>query len=143
MAVRVLFILLFTFLLSCSGDEDKLELTTISNIIILDNGNEGTGADIEVNFSKQLSPQGISEYRVFLIPSNSAGTLDIATALELNEELYTSAEYSDVFPIQGIRLSSTSKSTDGAIISTGIAYDVAVLTMAEEDGDYNREEQEQ
>ena len=87
-------VVIVLFILSCSSDSDRLEFTPVSNIIILDNGNNNDGSDIEINFDKQLSPQGIKEYRVFLIPSSMSTGFDIEAAEELTPELYTAAGYS-------------------------------------------------
>ena len=130
-------IVIILFILSYISDKVRLEFTPVSNIIVLDNGNNNDGSDIEINFDKQLSPKGIEEYRVFLIPSSLSTRFDIEAAEELNSELYTAARYSDVFPIQGIKLDSSSRSIDGALISDRIKYDVAVMTIVYEAEEFN------
>ena len=124
-------------LLSCSSNSNRAEFIPIKNIVILDNGNTGNGSDIEINFDKQLSPQGILEYRVYLIPTELSTSFDIETVEDLGPELYTSSQYADVYPIKGIQLNSTSKSVDGTLIMSGIKYDVLVLTVADKSEEFN------
>ena len=132
-----LVLLLFTVaMISCSDSSDNMDLVPISNIRIYDNGNSNTGADIEVNFDKQLSSKGILGYRVFFVPNNVA-SFDQSQAEELSSDLYSEATYSQVFPIQGIQLSASSKSIDGSVIQEGIKYSVAVLTVTDDPKQYN------
>ncbi len=84
MPKRPILVVIILLILSCSSDNDRLEFTPVSNVIVLDNGNNNDGSDIEINFDKQLSPQGIEEYRVFLIPSSLSTGFDIKAAEELN-----------------------------------------------------------
>ena len=106
--------LLVLFQTACSdtGEEETLSpIDNVSNITVQDNGNSGNASDIEVNFRKQTETTEIREYRVFLSKTNNAASFDIKVAQ--NSIAYESALPEDIFPVQGLALTSDFVDTDG------------------------------
>ena len=125
--------LLVLFQTACSdtGEEETLSpIDNVSNITVQDNGNSGNASDIEVNFRKQTETTEIREYRVFLSKTNNAASFDIKVAQ--NSIAYESALPEDIFPVQGLALTSDFVDTDGDKIIEQESYIVSVLSVAKD-----------
>lgn len=118
-----------TVLASCDS-EDPLPLESIRDIIVADNGNNGDASDIEVFFTKQLDVGGIAEYRAMLIKVDQAGEFSAAQAAAIQAPGYEAAFPEDVFPVKGIKLTSSTLDTDGDPITPSQFYHIGVMSVS-------------
>lgn len=127
-------VLCFTLFQSACSDtaseESLIPLANVSDIVILDNSNNGDGSDIEVNFDKQTETTDIREYRVFLTKVSAAGSFDMITAQ--SSSAYETALPEDIFPVQGLELTSDFVDTDGQEITEQGSYIISVLSVAKD-----------
>ena len=119
-----------SLIISCSSEEKAPPLEGISDIIVSDNGNQGNGSDLEINFDEQLDQSLISSYRVFVVKAENANSFTTESAESLSSDRFEIGMPDDIFPIQGVRFKSSSKDVDGDLIKEGVVYKAAVLTVS-------------
>ena len=122
------FILGSLFLVNCSDDGVSAPIQRIEEIGAFDVGNAGDASDIEVGFSI-LNVAGISEFRVFVIPSNMINNFNEEDAFLLTEDRYKAVPLSDTekFTVQLSGINDVS----GEEITTGRFYIVKILMLGE------------
>ena len=121
--------ILLLCIISCQEDVPLIDLDIVSEIVVNDNGNEGNGSDIEVNFRKQPNSEDVGRYRVFVLKDNGSTSFDVNAALDVNQPAYIEAQASDVFPLRGIKLSSQTTDVDGELINENTSYRIAVASL--------------
>jgi len=126
-------ILILSFSLWNCSDENALPaIEVIKDIEAQDNGNRGNASDIEVFFRKQFETNNIQEYRIFAIKSDKASVFTLEDANAMPSEKYTQVNINETYPIKGKILAAEAKDTDGDVITEGVLYRFAVLTVAKD-----------
>lgn len=95
-----------------------------NNIVGTDNGNTGTGADLNFSFDVASSEDGVSEYRTFAVKAGSA--FDLAAAQAVATGSYVSSTPNGA-AITGSFDGTTD--TDGDAIAIWTDYDLYVLSV--------------
>lgn len=116
----------------CADDTDLPNIEGVERIEAKDNGNKGDGSDIEVFFNKQFVINNIEEYRIFAIKANKATAFGLEDANGMSVERYTSVTINETYPVKGKTLTADTKDTDGDLITEGVSYRFAVLTIAKD-----------
>ena len=119
--------------ISCQEEVILTQLDGVSEIIALDNGNNGDGSDIEVNFRKQPVSDAVGKYRVLILKNTAASSFTLDQALSATSNQYEEEITDEVFPLRGIQISSDMADTDGDLITSGVPYRVAVVSMPKDD----------
>ena len=99
------------------------------NVTLSDLNNTGTGEDVRVKFDAPSITQGISSYRIIMLPRDSVDVFTLEDALSLAPENYTevsvgAADYS-------IMLTSTTTDAYGDLVYLS-KYKAVVLSMADD-----------
>jgi len=116
------------FLVNCTDSAVSAPVQRIDEIGAFDVANEGDASDIRVSFSV-LNVAGISEFRVFIIPSRNSHVFSKEDAFLLTEERYKIVPLSDNEKFS-LRLSGIIDVT-GASIGTNISYVIKILMIGE------------
>lgn len=95
-----------------------------SNVMGTDNGNTGTGADLNFSFDVATSEDGVSEYRTFAVKAGS--TFDMAAAQAVASGSYVSSTPSGA-SVSGNFDGTTDSDGDAIVIWTD--YDLYVLSV--------------
>jgi len=136
----ILSLLLFPLLfLNCQKDDGNLtvdntgntinptSLERISNLIIVDDGDLGNGADLQVSFSKVSDETNVLEYRIFVVNNDQSASFNLETAAEVSmDNLFTAAKTGSNI---SVNLLEDSKTTTGELISNDVPYKVFVMTV--------------
>ncbi|MEL6717193.1 MAG: hypothetical protein AAFP82_00595, partial [Bacteroidota bacterium] len=120
------------FLWTCIDESALPNIEAIQEIEAQDNGNRGNASDIEVFFRKQFETNNIEEYRIFAIKTDKADAFTVEDAQEMATERYTPVGINETYPIKGKVLAADAKDTDGDLITEGVLYRFAVLTVAKD-----------
>ena len=97
-----------------------------ANIVGVDTANNNDGSDIQITFDKALDESKVAAYRVIIVKASKS--LDLAGANALAAANYTNVPKTGQDLI--VTLSSTSRDSDGSLISNG-AYKIYVLSVAD------------
>jgi len=116
------------FLVNCTDDGTSALIQRIDEIGAFDVGNEGDGSDIRVAF-KIENVAGISEFRVFIIPSGKSRDFSKEDAFFLSEERYKVVSLSDNEKFS-VRFSGI-RDVNGDPISTNKSYVAKILMMGD------------
>ena len=118
---------------SLSAPSAPLALSSISsvvgNISVADVGNQMNGLDLQVSFEKAGDETRVSEYRIIVVKRNQATSFDIADALLLTPDRYTSVAVtgSDITTV----LTADAADSDGDLIANDVHYSVFVQSVAD------------
>lgn len=115
-----------------SGASNEIKLTNsaaveaVTNVNLSIQGNTGTYEDILINFNKVSNEKNVTEYRVFLIPSNKVGDFKLSDANKVNSQNYT------LFRLNDITSGASIKMFDiyGDKIKPDTTYQAVVMTVA-------------
>ncbi|MDO3411663.1 stalk domain-containing protein [Saccharibacillus sp. CPCC 101409] len=100
---------------------------TPSTPVLSDSGNAGDGRDLQVTFSRASDESSVSEYRVLIVKSGSAGNFNLASAISVPSANYT--PLSKTGGNQSIFLNANSRDVNGEPIRDGVAYRAFVLAV--------------
>ena len=115
-------------LASCTDEGASAPIQRIDEIGAFDVGNEGDASDIGVAFSV-LNVAGISEFRVFILPSGKSRDFSKEDAFLLTEDRYKTVSLSDNAKFT-IRLSGI-RDVSGDLIGSNQSYVVKILMIGE------------
>jgi hypothetical protein len=85
--------------------------------------------DIEIKFSNAINYAGISEYRVFIVPSDIADLFDMSTAQGVSEGNYFTVEQTDTIFLGNVPAGT--KDCQGNEIQELISYKIFVMSIAD------------
>ncbi|WP_433596121.1 stalk domain-containing protein [Lysinibacillus xylanilyticus] len=118
-----------TFTLSGASNEIKLTnsgaVEAVTNVNLSTTGNTGTYEDIRISFDKVSNEKNVTEYRVFLIPSNEVNNFKLSDANKVNPQNYNS------FNVRDNTKGASIKNFDinGMNIDPKITYQAVVMTV--------------
>ncbi|MDD3652599.1 MAG: S-layer homology domain-containing protein [Desulfotomaculaceae bacterium] len=102
------------------------------NVAAEDVGNNGNGSDLEVSFG---GPKGqntrITTYRIMVVKSDDASSFTLSAANDVSSGNYTTVEKEIDRESYVKKLSPSARDVDGKTITTGVAYKVFVLSVAD------------
>ncbi|HNO29549.1 MAG TPA: hypothetical protein PKN15_12210 [Chitinophagales bacterium] len=99
------------------------------NVTLSDLNNTGTGEDVRVKFDAPSITQGISSYRIIILPRDSADAFTLDEALLVTPENFTEVAVGDAD--YAVMLNSTSTDAYGNLIYLE-KYKAVVLSMADD-----------
>ena len=101
---------------------------SVSNLLVQDTGNEGSGLDMQVSFSRSTDESIISEYRIMVVNSEESDAFNVEAAANISSENFTTVAKTgnDI----SINLAADSKTVTGELITEDVAYKVFVMTVA-------------
>ncbi|QPQ31637.1 copper amine oxidase N-terminal domain-containing protein [Lysinibacillus sp. JNUCC 51] len=118
-----------TFTLSSASNEIKLTnsgaVEAVTNVNLSTTGNTGTYEDIRISFDKVSNEKNVTEYRVFLIPSNEVRNFKLSDANKVNPQNYNSFNVSDNTKGASIK----NFDINGMSIDPKITYQAVVMTV--------------
>ncbi|MGV7114758.1 stalk domain-containing protein [Paenibacillus kyungheensis] len=92
-----------------------------------DVSDNGDGRDFSVTFTKASDESKLSNYRVFVVKTTSAGSFSSTEAAKVSSSNYTTINKTGSNPTT--RLTNTTRDTSGELITTGTAYTVFVVSI--------------
>lgn len=92
-----------------------------------DVSDNGDGRDFSVTFTKASDESKLSNYRVFVVKTTSAGSFSTTEAAKISSSNYTTINKTGSNPTT--RLTNTTRDTSGELITTGTAYTVFVVSI--------------
>ncbi|MCY9547876.1 copper amine oxidase N-terminal domain-containing protein [Lysinibacillus xylanilyticus] len=117
------------FTLSGASNEIKLinsgAVEAVTNVNLSTTGNTGTYEDIRISFDKVSNEKNVTEYRVFLIPSNKVENFKLSDANKVNPQNYNSFNVSDNTKGASIKIFDI----NGMNIEPKITYQAVVMTV--------------
>jgi L-ascorbate metabolism protein UlaG (beta-lactamase superfamily) len=112
---------------STGNEINPTSLDRISNLIIVDVGDLGNGADLQVSFSKVNDETNVLEYRIFVVNSDQSANFTIETAAGISmSNLFIAAKTGSNI---SVNLLEDSKTTTGELISNDVPYKIFVMTV--------------
>lgn len=125
--------------MSCDGDTPEEEPTLDTNeyraqvTAVDDVANKGNASDIQVKFNAGLASASVQEYRLIIVKSTSASSVDLELAKALAASRYTSVTGNGTAYDE--KLTATQEDFEGGAIEEGTAYKVLVLSVGSFDGE--------
>ncbi len=92
-----------------------------------DVSDNGDGRDFSVSFTRASDESKLSNYRVFVVKTTSAGSFSTTEAAKISNSNYTTINKTGSNPTT--RLTNTTRDTSGELITTGTAYTVFVISI--------------
>lgn len=92
-----------------------------------DVSDNGDGRDFSVTFTKASDESKLSNYRVFVVKTTSAGSFSSTEAAKVSSSNYTTINKTGSNPTT--RLTNTTRDTSGELITTGTAYTLFVVSI--------------
>nr|WP_245251998.1 copper amine oxidase N-terminal domain-containing protein [Paenibacillus sediminis] len=89
------------------------------------------GSSFKINFNKPENEASISSYEVMVVPSGDSENFSLSDANKVISDNYKTVKKTDELPIT---LTSSDKDITGALIRSGVAYKVFVLSIADGKG---------
>lgn len=137
----MLFSILFLPIGVMSCDDDTPEEKTVLDInqyraqvtAVDDVANTGNASDIQVEFSAGLASASVQEYRLIIVKTTSASSVDLESAKVLGASRYTSVTGSGTTYDE--MLTATQEDFEGGAIEEGAAYKLLVLSVGSFDGE--------
>jgi len=108
-------------------------VTPITNLNVSDIADYNNGRDLQVSFTKVANETQVKNYRVFVVKDAYAGNFNLASA----NAVTNSNNYTTINKTNGnitTALNANSRDVDGALIQSGIAYRVFVMTVGNTSG---------
>ncbi|MFD1175520.1 stalk domain-containing protein [Paenibacillus puldeungensis] len=119
-----------TIITSGSGGDDQpgsSDPYPVSYVTGRDVGDAGDGRDLEVSFSKSSNESRVDHYRVFVVKSGNASSFNLTAAQRVSSGNYTTLSATGNDPV--VRLTSSSRDVDGALIRENQPYAAFVLAV--------------
>ena len=108
------------------------DLTTnsdyVKNLEAQITGWSGNASDITIEFSRAFNEETVTEYRIFIVKSESAEDFDLESA---NTNSFYTIVIPDGSAIYSINPEENSKDTDGDDVLEDVAYKIVVLSIAD------------
>lgn len=112
---------------STGNEINPTSLDRISNLIIVDVGDLGNGADLQVSFSKVNDETNVLEYRIFVVNSDQSANFTIETAAGISmSNLFIAVKTGSNI---SVNLREDSKTTTGELIGNDVPYKIFVMTV--------------
>lgn len=99
----------------------------VQSIGIVDVADNVNGTDLEANFNKLADETGLDEYRIHIVKSAASGTFNLASALANSNFFAVAPNGQNVSTV----LNSTSRDSDGDLITDGVPYRAFVVSIAD------------
>jgi len=100
----------------------------VKNLVAEVTGWAGNASDITINFDNALNEETLSEYRFFIVKSESAEDFDLESA---NTNSFFNIVIPDGSEIYSINPDENSKDSDGDDVLEDVAYKIFVLSLAD------------
>jgi hypothetical protein len=103
-------------------------VTAVTNVTASDVSDYGDGRDLKTTFTKPQSDSSIANYRVMVVKTADVSKFNITAANGVSSGNYTTVSKSGT--ILTTTLIASSKDTSGALIKSGTAYTVFVVSIS-------------
>lgn len=102
-----------------------------TNVKASDVSDYGDGRDLQVSFTRAQNESNVSSYRIFAVKTKDAAKFNLAAALSVPSQYYTTvSKTSTSNSTLTTKLSSSSRDTSGELIRNGVAYTVFVQAVS-------------
>ncbi|RXZ78485.1 copper amine oxidase N-terminal domain-containing protein [Paenibacillaceae bacterium] len=111
------------------------EVAPVSNVNARTVSQQGDGSDLQVSFNRAQDESTIDHYRVLVVKAGNAPYFTAANADNVRSGNFTviNKDGRD----KSFKLDSQTRDVDGALLQSGSSYAVFVLSVGNQDGNYN------
>ena len=115
--------------ITLTSPPEEVAVDVITNLEVEDVGDNENGTDLQVTFDKVGDESRLEAYRIFVVKSDNATTFNLESAENLSTDLSTLVEKTD--NNVSTTLSESATDTDGDLITSNVAYQVFVMSIAD------------